>query len=65
MEAEKFLREILDQTPETPLRPLVRYYLIQISGEDVELLPPSERIPIDAETFYQEEKEPVKEETKQ
>lgn len=62
-EAEKYLREILDQTPETPLRPLVRYYLILVSGEEVELLPPSERIPIDAETFYQEGKKPVSQET--
>jgi hypothetical protein len=44
--AEGLLRQILDEDPETPYRPLVAFYLSTISGEAVEFGPPSNEIPV-------------------
>lgn len=45
--AEESFRDVLTAEPETPYRPLVAYYLYQLTGkDDVDLLPPSEMIPI-------------------
>jgi tetratricopeptide (TPR) repeat protein len=51
-DAEKNLRQILNHTPETPLRPLIRFYLFQLTGEAIDMLPPSERIPINPGMFH-------------
>ena len=48
------LRSALDRAPETPLRPLLRLYLFCVSGELVDLEPPSEWIPITSDTFAPE-----------
>ncbi len=45
--AEESFRRALATEPETVHRPLAAYYLYQLTGkDDVDLLPPSERIPI-------------------
>ncbi len=51
-DAENILRQILNHTPETPLRPLIRFYLFQLTGDAIDMLPPSERIPINPGMFH-------------
>lgn len=49
--AETVLQRVLDTDPETPLRPLVRFYLYMISDELIDLEPPSDWIPVSPELF--------------
>lgn len=44
--ATELLQQILDFDPESQYRPLIAFYLSTITGERVELAPPSEEIPI-------------------
>ncbi|RMG41808.1 MAG: hypothetical protein D6725_00795, partial [Planctomycetota bacterium] len=41
------LQRVLEVDPETPLRPLVAFYLTQLTGQTVDPQPPSARIPFD------------------
>jgi tetratricopeptide (TPR) repeat protein len=44
--AERYLRETLERSPETPNRALIVHYLHELTGrDDVDLYPPSETIP--------------------
>jgi tetratricopeptide (TPR) repeat protein len=51
------LRNVLDSDPETPLRPVVGWYLSLLTGESIDLLPPSEHIPIRGDMFAPDESE--------
>lgn len=53
--AGKTMTGLLEATPDTPLRPLIRFYLRLITDELIDLEPPSEWIPIDSETFTPDE----------
>lgn len=53
--AGKTMTGLLEASPETPLRPLIRSYLLFITDELIDLEPPSEWIPIDSETFTPDE----------
>ncbi len=55
--AAGILRNVLDSNPETPLRPLVGWYLSLLAGERIDLLPPSEHIPIRGDMFAPDETE--------
>jgi len=52
-------RRALERDPETSDRPLVSYYLTMLTGEQIDPLPPSERIPI---LFEAEESSPTADE---
>ncbi|MGH7128451.1 MAG: hypothetical protein ACREIV_07765, partial [Planctomycetaceae bacterium] len=53
--AEDLFRQSLDTAPETPLRPLTAFYLALLSDEDpVDVLPPSDQIPITPDLFAPE-----------
>ena len=56
-EATRTLKAILEESPETRLRPLIRFYLAQVTGEVVDIEPPSNRIPIEADMFAPENPE--------
>ena len=47
---ERF-HEMLDVVPETPLRPLIAFYLGVLRAEEIDIVNPSDRIPITAELF--------------
>ena len=49
--AGKTLAGLLDSNPETPFRPLIRFYLFAINDELIDWEPPSDWIPIDGEMF--------------
>ncbi|MBC7821436.1 MAG: hypothetical protein IAG10_31500 [Planctomycetaceae bacterium] len=49
--AGKTLSGLIENYPETTLRPLCRYYLFVITDELVDVEPPSEWIPIDGDIF--------------
>ncbi len=49
--AGKTLSGLLENYPDTALRPLCRFYLFVITDELIDLEPPAEWIPIDGETF--------------
>ncbi len=49
--ASKTLHGILDENPETFLRPLIRFYLLLITDERIDAEPPSEWIPIEGDMF--------------
>ena len=53
--AGKTLAGLLELNPETPLRPLIRFYLFAITDELVDPEPPSQWIPIDSEMFVPDE----------
>ena len=53
--AGKTLSGLLENYPDTALRPLCRFYLFVITDELIDLEPPSEWIPIDGETFMSDE----------
>ena len=53
--AGKTLAGLLDLNPETPLRPLIRFYLFAINDELIDREPPSDWIPIDGEMFISDE----------
>lgn len=55
--AAKTLRGLLDVYPETPFRPLVRFYWQAMTGEAIDPEPPSEWIPIDADMFAPDDPE--------
>lgn len=44
--AQRNFRALLKANPESPARPLAAVYLYQLTGEEIDPLPPSERIPI-------------------
>lgn len=48
-------RRILDADPETALRPLIQFYLYQITNELIDGEPPSNRIPVTPDMFAPEE----------
>lgn len=56
-EAARTFQEILDESPETRLRPLIRFYLAQVTGEVVDSEPPSNRIPVTGDMFAPEKSE--------
>lgn len=49
--AETALRDLLKRSPGTRLRPLVRFYLYHLSGELIDPIPPTDRIPVSTELF--------------
>lgn len=49
--AGKTLAGLLETNPDTPLRPLIRFYLFVINDELIDAEPPSDWIPIDGELF--------------
>lgn len=53
--AGKTMMGLLEASPDTPLRPLIRYYGLLINEELIDLEPPSEWIPIDSDTFMPDE----------
>ncbi len=55
-EATKQLQHILKESPETQLRPVVRFYLYQVTEDLIDLEPPSDWIPITADVFQPETK---------
>ena len=59
--AAKTLSGILDETPDTFRRPLIRFYLFLLTGEMIDAEPPSEWIPIDKEMFAPDADEAAKE----
>ena len=54
-ESADLFRETVEQNPETPFRLLIAFYLNQISGEQIDLEPPSDWIPIDSKMFESEQ----------
>ena len=60
--AGKTMTGLLEASPDTPLRPLIRYYGLLINEELIDLEPPSEWIPVDGDTFMSDE--PVEAEKK-
>ncbi len=53
--AGKTLAGLLELNPETPFRPLIRFYLFTINDELIDREPPSDWIPIDGEMFIPDE----------
>ena len=53
-EASKLMTSILANDPETSLRPLIRFYLFQATGERVDHRPPSDWIPVSSDMFADE-----------
>ena len=53
--AAKTISGLLENYPDSSLRPLCRFYLFVITDEVIDLEPPSEWIPIDGETFMSDE----------
>lgn len=53
--AAKTFQGLLATYPETPFRPLVRFYLQAMTGELIDPEPPSEWIPIDGDMFAPDE----------
>lgn len=53
--ASKTMNGILEMNPDTPLRPLIRFYLFVINEELIDSEPPSDWIPIDGEMFAPDE----------
>ncbi|TXT30038.1 MAG: Uncharacterized protein FD138_2351, partial [Planctomycetota bacterium] len=53
--AGKTMTGLLEANPDTPLRPLIRFYLLLITDELIDVEPPAEWIPIDSETFAPDE----------
>ena len=49
--AGKTMAGLLETNPDTPLRPLIRFYLFVINEELIDAEPPSDWIPIDGELF--------------
>ena len=49
--AIEILQNLLEISPDTPLRILVSQYLIALTGEAIDPIPPSDRIPVTAEMF--------------
>jgi predicted TPR repeat methyltransferase len=45
-DAAKNLRLVLELDPENAGRPLIAFYLRQLTGEEIDELPPSESVPI-------------------
>lgn len=60
--AGKTLTGLLEANPETPFRPLIRFYLFAINDELIDREPPSDWIPIDGEMFTPDD--PANAETK-
>lgn len=54
-EAEAAFRQLLEIAPESPLRPLAGFYLYQLTEELIDMQPPSNRIPIKADMFADEQ----------
>jgi len=54
-QATKVLESIIEQDPETILRPHVRFYLLLLTGELIDSAPPSDRIPISPDLFAPDE----------
>lgn len=57
--AAKTMMGLLETTPNSTFRPLIRFYLFAINDEQIDLEPPSEWIPIDADTFMPDEPDAV------
>lgn len=53
--ASKTMTGLLEMNPDTPLRPLIRFYLFVINDELIDSEPPSDWIPIDGEMFAPDE----------
>ncbi len=53
--AVKALHQTLNVMPETEFRPLIGFYLAALTGETIDLIPPSDRIPIEPDMFATEE----------
>lgn len=53
--ASKTISGLLDLNPETPFRPLARFYRFVLDEELLDIEPPSEWIPIDGELFLPDE----------
>lgn len=53
--AGKTLAGLLELYPETPLRPLIGFYLFVITDELIDPEPPSDWIPIDGDMFMPDE----------
>lgn len=53
--AAKTMAGLLETNPDSTFRPLVRFYLFAVNDEQIDLEPPSEWIPIDAEIFMPDE----------
>lgn len=49
--AGKTISGLLEMNPDTPLRPLIQFYLFVINDELIDAEPPSNWIPIDGDTF--------------
>lgn len=54
-EAAETMSGILEESPETRLRPLIRFYLLRITGDLVDSEPPSNRIPITGNDMFAKE----------
>lgn len=54
--AEAIFRQAIRIAPDTPFRPLVRFYLAHISGEHIDVVPPSQWIPVTPDIFEPESK---------
>lgn len=48
-------KKLLDTDPETPLRPLIRFYLYQMTDEWIDVVPPSDQIPVTPDLFAPDE----------
>jgi tetratricopeptide (TPR) repeat protein len=58
--AAKAFQQILKINPATRYRPLVGFYLFQLTGKEIEILPPSQRFPMEPhQIFTPESEEPV------
>ena len=53
--AGKTMAGLLETNPDTPLRPLIRFYLFVINDELIDAEPPSDWIPIDGDNFMPDE----------
>jgi len=53
-DATNALREAIEVEPATGLRPLIRFYLRQLTGELIDAAPPSDRIPVNSRMFADE-----------
>lgn len=60
--AGKTMAGLLETNPDTPLRPLIRFYLFVINDELIDAEPPSDWIPIDGDLFAPDDPATVKKE---
>ena len=58
--AVETFKECLDTMPESSYRPLIHFYLKTLTGEDIEIIPPSNQIPIEHDMFASEEEPKAK-----